>query len=103
MSNQITPGPWLAEPADMFGDHNIVLADGPDARAIAAVVSNMRHPAEVAANARAIALVPEMVEALRRVRDVSASGADTVSFMIELNEIARSCSAILSKLEAPHG
>jgi len=60
-----TPGPWRAEPADMFGDHNIVLAKGDDdSRAIAAVVSNMRDPQEVAANARLIAAAPDMLAAL---------------------------------------
>lgn len=60
-----TPGPWVAEPADMFGDHNIVLADqSEDRRAVAAVVSNMRDPAEVAANASVIAAAYCMLEAL---------------------------------------
>lgn len=61
---QFTPGPWLAEPADMFGDHNIVLAEqADDSRAVAAVVSNMRLPFEVAGNARLIAAAPDLYEA----------------------------------------
>jgi hypothetical protein len=65
-----TPGPWTAEPADMFGDHNIILADSrEDARAIAAVVSNIRDPDEVAANARLIAAAPELLETLTACRD----------------------------------
>lgn len=56
-----TSGPWVAEPADMFGDHNIVLAEGDDRRAIAAVVSNMRPEREVAANARLIAAAPDLL------------------------------------------
>lgn len=59
-----TPGPWLAEPADMFGDHNIVLANNLyDARAVAAVVSNLRAEPEVAANAHLIAAAPELLAA----------------------------------------
>jgi len=63
-----THGPWLAEPADMFGDHNIVrayesgLAMQEDRLAIAAVVSNLRPADEVAANARLIASAPLMME-----------------------------------------
>lgn len=59
-----TPGPWVAEAADWFGDHNIVLRDGEDRRAVAAVVSNMRDPVEVAANARLIAAAPELLSQL---------------------------------------
>lgn len=51
-----TAGDWLAEPADMFGDHNIILAESEDMRAVAAVVSNMRSEDEVEANAAFIAL-----------------------------------------------
>lgn len=65
MSATHTPGPWVAEPADMFGDHNIVLHDASnDARAIAAVVSNMRDESEVAANAHLIASAPDLLAAL---------------------------------------
>ena len=51
-----TAGDWLAGPADMFGDHNIILAESEDRRAVAAVVSNMRPEDEVEANAAFIAL-----------------------------------------------
>ena len=61
MTTQHTPGPWIAEPADMFGDHNIVLRDSDDCRAVAAVVSNMRPEAEVAGNARLIAASPDLL------------------------------------------
>ncbi len=65
-----TPGPWVSEPADMFGDHNIVLADSrEDARAVAAAVSNIRDPHEVAANAYLIAAAPELLETLAACRD----------------------------------
>lgn len=58
-----TPGTWVAEGADVFGDHNIILRDGEDRRAVAAVVSNMRDPSEVAANARLIAAAPDLIKA----------------------------------------
>lgn len=60
-----TPGTWVAEGADVFGDHNIILRDGEDRRAVAAVVSNMRDPSEVAANARLIAAAPDLLEAAK--------------------------------------
>lgn len=60
-----TPGPWVAEDADVFGDHNIILRDGEDRRAVAAVVSNMRDPSEVAANARLIAAAPALLSQLQ--------------------------------------
>ena len=69
MKDETTAGPWVAEPADMFGDHNIVLDDrSEDCRAIAAVVSNMRDPVEVAANAHLIAAAPDLLEAVERAR-----------------------------------
>ena len=65
---EYTPGGWKAEPADMFGDHNITLADDAgDCRAIAAVVANLRPEAEVAANARLIAAAPELAKGLANI------------------------------------
>ena len=70
-----TPGPWVAEEADFFGDHNIILADSAgDSSAIAAVVSNLRPALEVANNARLIAAAPEMAEWLERCADWFAGG-----------------------------
>lgn len=70
-----TPGPWMAEPADMFGDHNIILADhSEDARAIAAVVSNIRDPHEVAANAALVAAAPIMLATLEKYADQLCEG-----------------------------
>lgn len=70
-----TPGPWVAEEADFFGDHNIILADSAgDSSAIAAVVSNLRPALEVANNASLIAAAPEMAEALRELRDNNRKG-----------------------------
>ena len=57
-----TPGPWTAGPVDMFGDVNIT---GPEnCAAIAAVVSNLRPRGQVIANARMIAMTPELVDLL---------------------------------------
>jgi len=58
-----SPGPWTAEgPDEIFGDYNI---HEPLTRAaIGAVVSNLRPPEEVAANARLAAASPEMLAAL---------------------------------------
>lgn len=56
-----TAGPWSVEGPDPFGDYNIL---GPISRlAIGAVVSNLRAPAEVAANARTFAAAPELLAA----------------------------------------
>jgi hypothetical protein len=57
-----TPGEWTSESPDEFGDYNICPADG--VLAVAAVVSNLRPPAEVAANARLIAAAPDMLLSL---------------------------------------
>lgn len=60
---KFTKGPWVAEVADMFGDHNIVLTrEADDCRAIAAVVSNMRPVGEVEANAYLTAASPDLYE-----------------------------------------
>lgn len=57
-----TPGPWSMEGPDPFGDYNI---HEPTARlAIGAVVSNLRSPKVVEANARLIAAAPDLLEAL---------------------------------------
>lgn len=64
-----TPGPWKADPADMFGDHNVTLKDTSECcLAIAAVVSNLRPAEEVAANANLIAASPELYDALVNAR-----------------------------------
>lgn len=59
---EYSPGPWRSEGPDEFGDYNI-LHNG-DPRAVAVVVSNMRPPDEVRANARLIAAVCGLYEAL---------------------------------------
>lgn len=58
-----TPGPWSAGAVDIFGDVNI---SGPEnSAAIAAVVSNLRPRGQVIANARMIAMTPELVDLLQ--------------------------------------
>lgn len=57
-----TQGPWSAEGPDVFGDYNII-PDGQTA-AVAAVVSNLRDPIEVAANAILTMAAPTMLKAL---------------------------------------
>jgi hypothetical protein len=58
-----SPGPWTAEgPDEIFGDYNI---HEPGVRAaIGAVVSNLRPPEEVAANARLVVAAPDLLSAL---------------------------------------
>lgn len=58
-----TPGPWVAGEPDWCGDYTIESDKAP--WAIAAVISNFRTPAVVEANARLIAAVPDLLEALR--------------------------------------
>lgn len=53
-----TAGPWEAKGPDPFGDWTI--APKGRALAVAAVVSNMQPPAEVAANARLVAAAPAL-------------------------------------------
>lgn len=99
-----TPGPWLAEGVDMFGDHNIVLsASANDCRAVAAVVSNMREPSEVAANARVIAVAPEMLAALAKLiptnlctTNPNISDDTFIPFDMTMGEI-RSIAALVAK------
>jgi hypothetical protein len=54
-------GPWTADGPDQFGDYNI---HEPGIRVVvAAVISNLRHPEEIAANARLVAAAPDLLEA----------------------------------------
>lgn len=58
-------GPWTAEGPDEFGDYNI---HEPGIRAVvAAVISNLRDPAEIEANARLVAAGPELLAALEEI------------------------------------
>lgn len=60
-----TPGPYRADGPDMFGDYNL-LHEG-DELAVAAVVSNMRPPEEVKANADLQAASYDLYEALENI------------------------------------
>jgi len=73
MPDYHTLGPWGASGADMFGDHNITPAH--ETAAVAAVVSNLRNPLEVAANALLVASAPTMLKALQILRDRFESDA----------------------------
>lgn len=92
-----TSGQWVAEPADMFGDHNIVLADGEDRRAIAAVVSNLRPEGEVAANAHLIAAAPGLLEALAEARRIIAE-IDDYQRRPERGEYGVECACCMGEL-----
>lgn len=101
MSGRHTPGPWRAEAADMFGDHNIVLADGgDDCRAIAAVVSNLRPPEEVAANASVIAAATDLLNALDGLSsflEVALVGWDDLPFPEVFRKRVEAARAALAK------
>jgi hypothetical protein len=61
-----TPGPWVAVGPDDFGDFTITQAG--QSPAIAAVVSNMRDPKVVAADAALVAAAPDLSAAKERER-----------------------------------
>lgn len=87
-----TPGPYKAEPVDMFGDYNIVRANCEDeVLAIAAVVSNMRPSGEVAANAALVAAAPDLLEALQGLVNAVFNDdvAATVSALVEARAAIR--------------
>lgn len=63
MAELHTEGPWRAEGPDMFGDYNIIPPH--QTAAVAAVVSNLREPLEVVANAMLTQAGPTMLKALR--------------------------------------
>lgn len=82
-----TSGPWIASKADMFGDHDIQSKDGvetdSDHSAIAAVVSNLRHPEVVAANAALIVALRNNAEALLaavKERDALRSAVEWIDY-----------------------
>ena len=61
MSEQHTDGPWVADEADDFGDHNIHPAGEVSALGVAI---NRHDPVLTAANARLIAAAPDLLAAL---------------------------------------
>jgi len=60
-----TKGPYYHEGPDMFGDYNIL--HPADSLAIGAVVSNLRPPEEVKANADLLASATDLLEALEAI------------------------------------
>ena len=99
-----TAGDWLAGPADMFGDHNIILAESEDRRAVAAVVSNMRPEDEVEANAAFIALAKnhmgDLLDTLSALR-AQVEARDTVLHAwLAYDQLLRSYSGPLTVLGA---
>jgi hypothetical protein len=71
MTDGWTKGPWRVEGPDEFGDFNVM--HGGDSLAVAAVVSNLRPPKEVAANARLIVAAPELHDACVKIFAVLGS------------------------------
>lgn len=68
--SQFTPGPWTIEGPDFVGDYNILhpansLAVAGVTSDKTIVVTNLREPREVAANARLIAASPELYKECR--------------------------------------
>lgn len=61
-----TPGEWRKEGPDPFGDYNI-LPPAPENLAIAAVVSNLRSPEEVYANACVFTAASQLLAAAEKV------------------------------------
>ena len=74
-----TPGPWAAGTAHrcyVEGGMVSFRVTGPDGRSVCAASSNgKRDPHEIAANARLVAMAPELLDALELfVRDVADNG-----------------------------
>ena len=98
---EATERPWRAEGPDEFGDYNILHEK--DALAVAAVVSNMRLPGEVAANAALIVTAVNQHAALMRcaeaLREVIAA---TQAYLPPDGTSAKDCiSAILAATDNP--
>lgn len=90
-----TPGPWSAEGPDQFGDYNIHC--GHERAVVAAVISNVRSPEEVEANARLIAAAPDLVKALESCQCVLA---DLVGGDKSLSTINIYAQAVKAELKA---
>lgn len=73
LAESATEGPWRADEADEFGDHNIV-PPLPVRLAVAAVVKNLRPADEVAANADLVAesrlALPRLIARVRLLEEV---------------------------------
>jgi hypothetical protein len=83
---QFTAGPWSAEGPDDFGDFNILHRG--DSLAVAAVVSNMRHPHIVSANAMIVASAPELFDMLLQARrEYGAFGRLSGETLVQMDRI----------------
>ncbi len=69
MKSQHTPGVWIAEKADDYGDHNIGPFDG---LPVGVAVSNLRSKQEVEANAQLFAAAPETAAERDRLKKSNA-------------------------------
>lgn len=81
-----TKGPWQAEGPDVFGDYNIIPPH--QSAAVAAVVSNLRDPIEVAANAILTQAGPTMLKALQYLA-AKWDGDDWVTDQEEMARVVR--------------
>lgn len=71
-----TPGPYCAVGPDEFGDYNILSLSPTHSGsilAVGAIVSNLRGPREVMANAELFAAAPAMLKALEALAGASRS------------------------------
>lgn len=92
MSNHITPGPWRIK--GWSGDEAFVVATNPSNGKDMHVTLTCTN-----GDARAIALVPEMVEALRKIANPQFNCSPN-QYSMAMQGVA---DALLSKLDAPHG
>lgn len=84
-------GPWTAEGPDEFGDYNI---HEPSIRAVvAAVISNLRTPSEIRANARLIGAAPDLLAACKKAAEWLAGWASAEPYLSHLH-------ATIAKAEA---
>lgn len=101
--SKYTDGPWMLDGPDEFGDYNVVSPEGPSA--VAAVVSNLRDPEQVAANARLVAASPEMAVEIRKqitwLRHLRSEAAGKLSgFLLSgIDQSIKYLSAVLDKAE----
>lgn len=107
-----TPGPWKAEGPDWAGDYNITPPH--EEAVVAAVISNVRPASEVEANARLIAIAPEMADEIVRLRALNAElleasrkfvvaqdgeGDDDILNMLNYGEAVDALRALIAKAE----
>lgn len=89
-----TPGPWVVENYG-DGDARVIHSDGATRICFMATAGSNGDPARISADARLIAAAPEMLAALRAIRDRAAETAQTNA----TREIVRWCGAAIAKAE----